>query len=613
MLMPNGKTRIIKDPTQEQMDTIKPSLENNLICGHNLKFDSKFIKQKFSVTIKNVYDTFIAEIALSGGVYANYKYCLFNKIGLKLPDLVLRYLGKHMDKREQTGFKYGVPLTPQQIEYAALDLKYFPEIYKQQMAKIRALGLERTIDIEMKCLPAVVWLELSGFKMDMPRVYAVERKLNLIVNSTEKYLIPILIPYFEGPVKLNSPSKMCKTLLKMGYDLPLKKDKNGVLKHSTDEDLLSKFKGDKLIQMFLKYKFATKFLTSFVYPTRDKIVAKKLVKGCVYPNGRTYTNFKQYGTETGRLAGAGNGKDLPIQCLNLQTQPKKLKWRDVFVPEVGHKLIVSDYSQVEPRIMAQVSGDPKMIEAYATGKDLYLLTAVLHQLDQKIIYPHYDFKHLTEKYFEIGMKLNDFSIQLVKYWTACAIFGIPYDLKKYKKSKEREISKQITLGLGYGLGTPGLIKKLKTDYNITITIDEAKHYINKFKKTYPVVTDFLNKTGSDAIKTGMARNVCGRVRKFPSVKQGEEWHISNAAMNAVIQSLSADITKISMGNLFLILEPMGVRFCTTVHDELVVEAPDEIAEKVKGIVEEEMVKTGKLFLKDVPCTVECDIHTEWNK
>lgn len=570
MLMPNGKTRILKDPTQEQMDKIKPILENNLICGHNLKFDCKFIKQKFGVTIKNLYDTFIAEIVISGGAYANYKYCLFNKIGLKLSDLVLRYIGKHIGKEEQTGFMYGVSLTPQQIEYAALDLQYLPEIYKQQMAKIRALGLERTIDIEMKCLPAMVWLELSGFKMDMSKVSSIERKLNLIIKSTEKYLIPRLGPFFDGPVKLSSPSKMCKALLNMGYDLPLKKDKNGVLKHSTDEDSLSKFKGDKLIQMFLKYKYATKFLTSSVYPTRDKIITKKVVKGCVYPNGRTYTNFKQYGTETGRLAGAGNGKGLPIQCLNLQTQPKKLGWRGVFVPENGYKLIVSDYSQTEPRIMAQVSGDPKMIEAYATGKDLYLLTA-------------------------------------------CAIFGIPYDLKKYKKSKEREISKQITLGLCYGLGTPGLIKKLKTEYNITITIDEAKQYINKFKKTYLVVTAFLNKTGSDAIKTGMARNVCGRVRKFPSVKQGEEWHISNAAMNAVIQSLSADITKIAMGNLFLILEPMGARFCTTVHDEIVIEAPDEIAEKVKGIVEEEMVKAGKLFLKDVPCTVECDIHTEWKK
>lgn len=580
LLMPNGKTRIIKDPTLEQMNKIKPILEENLICGHNLKFDSKFLKQKFGITLYNVYDTYIAEIVLSGGMYAKFTY--YNSLGICLglkdkevkgkifKGIISRYCGAQIGKEEQTGFKYGEPLTAEQIEYAANDLKYLPDIYKQQQAKIKLMGIEKTIEIEMKCLPAMVWLELSGFKIDLNKVVIIEKKLNLIVASTEKYLIPRMTPHFNKPIKLSSPTQMVQVLTNMGYDLPLKKDKKGMWKKSTDEDSLNKFKGDKLIQMFLKYKYATKFLTSSVYPTRDKIVAKKPVKGCVYPDGRTYTNFKQCGTETGRLAGAGNGKDLPIQCLNFQTQPKKLGWRDVFVPEVGHKLIVSDFSQIEPRIMAQVSGDPKMIEAYATGKDLYLLTA-------------------------------------------CAIFGIPYDLKKYKKSKEREISKQITLGLCYGLGTPGLIKKLKTEYNINITIDEAKRYINKFKKTYPVVTAFLNKTGSDAIKTGMARNVCGRVRKFPSVKQGDEWHISNAAMNAVIQSLSADITKIAMGNLFLILEPMRARFCTTVHDEVVIEAPDEIAEKVKGIVEDEMIKAGKLFLIDVPCTVECDIHTEWKK
>jgi len=580
LLMPNGKTRILKDPTQAQMDKIKPILENNLICGHNLKFDSKFIKLKFGVTLRNVYDTYIAEIALSGGMYANFKYCQSIGISLGLKDrevkgkvyrgLASRYCGAKVSKEELTGFKYGEPLTPEQIGYAATDLKFLPDIHKQQMAKIKSMGIEGTIEIEMKCLPAMVWLELSGFKINMDKVEEIERKLNLIITTTEKYLTPKMSPFCDRKLKLSSPAQMVKVFTKMGYDLPLKKDKHGIWKKSTDEDSLNKFKGDKLIQMFQKYKFAMKFLTSSVYPTRDKIVAKKVVKGCVYPDGRTYTNFKQYGTETGRLAGAGNGKGLPIQCLNLQTQPKKLHWRDVFVPEIGHKLIVSDYSQIEPRILSQISGDPKMIAAYKEGKDLYLLTA-------------------------------------------CAIFGIPYDKDRYKDSTERQVAKQIVLGLCYGLGVPGLIKKLKTENNINISPDEAKSYIRTFKRTYQVTTAFLNKTGSDAIKSGMARNTCGRIRKFPLGKQEDEWHISNAAKNAIIQSLSADITKIAMGNLFLILEPMRVRFCTTVHDEIVVEAPDEIAEKVKGIVEDEMIKAGKLFLVDVPCTVECDIHTKWKK
>jgi DNA polymerase-1 len=573
LLMPNGKTRILKDPNQAQMDGIKPILENNLIIGHNLKFDCKFIKQKFGVTLRNVYDTYIAEIVISGGVYANSKYCRINKIGLRLKDLVQRYLGKHMDKGEQKGFMYGVPLTPQQIEYAALDLQYLPEIVKQQKAKIKVQGLERTIDIEMKCLPAMVWLELSGFRMDLDKVAAVEKKLNLVVKATEKYLLPRMSPHLKTPINFNSSTQIINVLTRMGYDIPLKRNSKGIMAKSVDEDSLNKFKGDKLIQMYIRYKRAMKFLTSYIYPTRDKITGKKVkkvIRSCIYTDGRSYTNFNQYGTETGRLSGRTNDvKKLPIQSMNFQTQPKSLHWRDVFIPDVGHQLIVSDYSQVEPRIMAQVSSDPKMIAAYREGKDLYKLTAE-------------------------------------------AIFNIPYDQIK-KKSKERDIAKAITLGLCYGLRTPGLIKKLKTESNITISEDEARQYIRKFQRTYPVVTRFLAQTGNNAVKEKKVRNICGRIRDFPNVRPGEEWHIKNAAMNAVIQSLSADITKIAMGNLFLILEPMGVRFCSTVHDEIVVEAPEEISGKVRDIVEEEMIKAGEIFLKNVPCTIECNIHTEWKK
>lgn len=563
MLLPDGKIIILKDPTQADMDKVKPILEKNLIVGHGLKFDCKFLKQKFGINLYHVYDTFIAEIALSGGMYANYNYCRINKIGLGLKDLVFRYFGTHLDKGEQTGFMYEVPLTPEQIKYAANDLKYLPEIHKQQMAKAKVMKIEKTIDIEMKVLPAVVWMELSGFYMDLTKVAIVERKLRLILDATTSYLIPIFQPYYKGKVNLNSSKPLGNALRSMGYDLPRKEGKKpGEFTYSTDEDSLAVYKNDKLIRMLLKYKYATKFMSTSISPIKDKIIGGRVIKSCINANGRTYTNFKQYGTETGRFSCSQNDiRKLPIQCINFQTQPKRLNWRSVFVSESGHKLIVSDYSQIEPRIMAQVSGDPKMIDAYKTGKDLYKLTAE-------------------------------------------AIFGIPYD-KVDKNGRERAIAKQITLGLCYGLGTPGLIKKLQTESNITLTQSEAKYYISKFKQNYPVVTRFLDQIGYNAVKTCMARNVCGRVRKFTPVKSDKDmWIIKNAAKNAVIQSLSADITKIAMANLFLILEPMGVKLCNTIHDELVFEAPNEIAQKVAKIVEDEMIKAAKIFLTNVPCIAD---------
>ena len=115
ILLPSGKTIILKDP--KSLDNVKPLLENNLIIGHNLKFDSKFLKYHFGVTLYNVYDTYLAEIILSGGLYAG-------KRGVTgLSDLVFRYCGQQMSKQEQQGFRYGVPLTPEQKQYAANDFK----------------------------------------------------------------------------------------------------------------------------------------------------------------------------------------------------------------------------------------------------------------------------------------------------------------------------------------------------------------------------------------------------------------------------------------------------------------------------------------------------------
>ena len=132
-----GESRIIKDPVA--LKTVKPVLERNLIVCHNTKFDSKFLKYHYGVTLYNVYDTYLAEIAISGGKLARRK-------GASLKDLVFKYCGVTLDKSEQLGFKMGEPLTAEQEKYALNDLKYLPEIMKQQRAKIKLLGLENIID-----------------------------------------------------------------------------------------------------------------------------------------------------------------------------------------------------------------------------------------------------------------------------------------------------------------------------------------------------------------------------------------------------------------------------------------------------------------------------------
>jgi ribonuclease D len=184
MLLPSGKTIIIKDPSN--LDNVKSVLENNLIVGHNIKFDAKFLKQKFGITLRNVYDTQIAEIIISGGLYAG------KKDVVRLQDLVFRYFGKHMDKAEQRSFLYGIPLTMAQKEYAANDLRYLPEIFKQQQAKIKALGLEDIVNIEMKAIPAIVWLELSGISVDLNKLEELRQKVQERKDAAEAQIYEML-------------------------------------------------------------------------------------------------------------------------------------------------------------------------------------------------------------------------------------------------------------------------------------------------------------------------------------------------------------------------------------------------------------------------------------
>src|SRR5665811_286536 len=199
----------------KSLDGYKSKLESSLIVGHNLKFDSKFLKQQYGITLKNVYDTYLAEITLSGGRLARRK-------GASLKDLVFKYCGVTLDKSEQLGFKKGEPLTAEQEQYALNDLKYLPEIMKQQQAKIKLLDLENIVNIEMKCLPAIVWLELSGLHVDLEKFDEIKAAIQEQYEETEAFLQKELVTYdkqcqldgsfISNELNLSSPEQLKQAL-----------------------------------------------------------------------------------------------------------------------------------------------------------------------------------------------------------------------------------------------------------------------------------------------------------------------------------------------------------------------------------------------------------------
>ncbi len=259
---------------------------------------------------------------------------------------------------------------------------------KQQQAKITLLGLENIIDIEMKCLPAVVWLELSGFHVDFEKLEEIKATIQNKYQETGAFLQKELITFdkqcqldgtfVSNELNLSSPEQLKQALRNKGYDI------NG-----TDVKTRAKYVNDSIFQNLSDFKEAETLLKMFIKPLPSYINSK---------TQRIYSDFWQYGATSGRFT---CGKP------NLQQQPSKFKdWRKIFTPERGNKLIVADYSQIELRIIVQLAKDKKYIRAY--NEDL-------------------------------GLHKN----------TAAVMFKVPVD---QVTKQQRGIAKSVNFGLNYGYG-----------------------------------------------------------------------------------------------------------------------------------------------------------------
>jgi DNA polymerase I len=554
----SGKVTILKDP--KNLDSVKDLLESCLVVGQNIKFDASWLKYHYDVTLYSVYDTQIAEIIISGGLFAGKR----GVTGLK--DIVARRCGVEMSKSEQTGFVWGQPLTEAQKKYAADDLKYLPEIYRQQQEEIKRLGLEEIIDIEMRCVPAMVWLYLSGLRFDPVKLKGLENKLLERKAQAQDKLYRAF-----GTSKLNfsSPFQIKKALASIGIivenasvdsimDMKVKAIK-GTLKQGKTKKQATLFDLDnkepeltplEILEAITDYKESEKLLNTFV---------EKLPTYLNPKTGRIHADYRQLGAISGRMS---------CSRPNIQQQPsKKLpEWRTIFTAAPGNVMVVADYSQAELRILTQLSQDENFIRAYKNNEDLHKLTA------SKIYHKSLD------------------------------------DVTK----TERQICKSVNFGLSYGMSSIGLQRRLKTDSGIEITEDEAKNTVKGFFTAYPGVANYLNGIAQQGLKDLQVRTMAGRLMLFEAPKdESEEGSIMRLSKNLPIQGLCADIVKLALGNIFLKLAHKGVLLCAVVHDEIVLEMPQEQAEETKQILEEEMRKAITRYITCIPAYAEAQISSYW--
>lgn len=412
------------------------------------------------------------------------------------------------------------------------------------------MGLQEIVDIEMKAIPAIAWLELSGISVDQEKLEEIKLKVLQQKKEAADFLIKELTTYEKqqnidgthAPIipNLDSNAAILRALRSKGLDL-----------ESTGSKELAKYAGNPLIEALKKYRQASKLLSSFINTMPDFI--NPVTK-------RVHSNFNQYGALSGRLT-----SEKP----NMQQQPSRFgDWRKIFAAGPGNKIVSADYSQIELRIIGQLAKDPKYIRAYSEGLDLHKETA-------------------------------------------SQLFKIPVD---QVTKQQRSIAKSINFGLNYGMWSAGLKSKLKADVGLEVTLKDAEKFIRDFQALYPDVTRYLNKASNEGLQKLQVKTLSGRLCRFHTPKdEREEGAIKREAKNLPVQGLCADMLKVAMCNLFAALEPRGVEFVNTVHDELVFECREEEAEEVAAIIKDEMEKAGSLFLKDLPCVAEVTVADYWRK
>ena len=339
--------------------------------------------------------------------------------------------------------------------------------------------------------------------------------------------------------------KQLGTVLFEELDLPgKKKTKTG---YSTNAEVLeSIIDKHPIVPLILEYRTLTKLQSTYVEGLLREI----------REDGRVHSIFKQTETRTGRISSAEpNMQNIPVR--------KELgrNMRKFFVAEDGCTLVDADYSQIELRVLASVCGDENMQAAFKEGRDIHRSTAA-------------------------------------------QVFDLPED---FVTPEMRSAAKAVNFGIIYGIGAFSLSK------DIGVSVNEAKKYIQNYLNNFPKVSEFMDRTVEDGIKNGYVTTIFGRRRMIPELasknKQVQAFG-KRAAMNAPIQGAAADIIKLAMVAVYRRLkdELPEAKLILQVHDELIIECPEEQAEQVSALLKEEMENAVHLA---VPMTAEVHSGKSW--
>jgi DNA polymerase-1 len=435
--------------------------------------------------------------------------------------------------------RYGGEWTEEAGERAALSERLFANLWGRLEGEERLLWLYR--EVERPLSAVLAHMEATGVRLDV----AYLRALSLEVAEEIARLEAEVFRLAGHPFNLNSRDQLERVLFdELGLPAIGKTEKTG--KRSTSAAVLEALReAHPIVEKILQYRELTKLKSTYIDPLPDLIHPR---------TGRLHTRFNQTATATGRLSSSDpNLQNIPVRT------PLGQRIRRAFIAEEGWLLVALDYSQIELRVLAHLSGDENLIRVFQEGRDIH-----------------------TE--------------------TASWMFGVP---REAVDPLMRRAAKTINFGVLYGMSAHRLSQELAIPY------EEAQAFIERYFQSFPKVRAWIEKTLEEGRRRGYVETLFGRRRYVPdlearvkSVREAAE----RMAFNMPVQGTAADLMKLAMVKLFPRLEEVGARMLLQVHDELVLEAPKERAEAVARLAKEVMEGVYPLA---VPLVVEVGIGEDW--
>jgi len=535
--------RYLGVPDQLALDWVikklKPLLEDPKIkkVGQNIKYDLIVLKNEGINLQGIVFDTMLASYILNPSGRRHNMDALAQDY---LDHTTIKYKDVVGTASKEIGFdEVDVELATQ---YAAEDADITWRLYEKLSSILKGDDLQLFQKLELPLLEVLAEMEIHGMKLDQKHLQNLSTIIEKKIEVHTKKIHSIAGEEFN----INSPKQLSVILFeKLGLPV-IKKTKSG---YSTDVTVLEQLAAEHdLPEVVLAYRQLGKLKSTYVDALQDEIFSK---------TGRVHTSFNQTVAATGRLSSSNPN----LQNIPIRTEMGR-EIRKAFIAEGNNHLLSADYSQVELRILAHLSGDEALIEAFQMGEDIHTRTA-------------------------------------------CEIFGTSPDRLD---AESRRMAKAVNFGIVYGLSAFGLSRQLK------IYPKEAKKFIDQYFALYKKVKVYMEKTVAEAKEVGYTQTMMNRKRYLPDLKsQNRQLReaAGRVAINSPVQGSAADLIKLAMIRLAQKIrkKKLKSRMILQVHDELVFECPEEEEQEMRALVKKEM--EGVVALK-VPLVVDMGWGKNWN-